>query len=530
MIEVEVGDTIVEFPDGTTPDIITAALRKAFPQPGPVADRFGEMQAPANAPAMQEGLEQRATQMTTGPADSPVQQMVTAYQNLLPGAKQGTSPHVEDYRKNLISTDVYMNDAGHAQFRDPQTKEMVTTDNTKHVVLRDPVDGKLKVFGRSEQTNESAPFGVAQVLAPGLASGAVTRRAMIPAASKADMVPKASDIFSTAKPDYKAFDRAASSTGVTADETKNLVDRVQNALDTAHLPVEVAEQVHRTVARIGKAEDVTLSHLQSVKQAVGKLFQSPDKNVRDGAAVASKEINRIISELSPEAGASLKRADAIHSTARSVQELQRKESIADMRTGRAGYSGNAVNSMRQSLAPILQKSIEGRTTGFKPEEISAIREIVEGTTATNAARLVGQFSPTKGIVQTAVAGGGAGYAMGPAVGLAIPAIGAASNKLAAVMTGKQVERLKELVAKRSPAYAEAVAKATERYEKAQVELINQPSPAKLAAYVSASRALSSGLTRDGIPITSGELLKAIRGPMQGAAEGEEPAVPGLPSE
>jgi hypothetical protein len=32
MIEVEVGDTIVEFPDGTTPEVITAALRKAFPK------------------------------------------------------------------------------------------------------------------------------------------------------------------------------------------------------------------------------------------------------------------------------------------------------------------------------------------------------------------------------------------------------------------------------------------------------------------------------------------------------------------
>ena len=90
------------------------------------------------------------------------------------------------------------------------------------------------------------------------------------------------------------------------------------------------------------------------------------------------------------------------------------------------------------------------------------------------------------------------------------------------MTGSQFERIKELVAKRSPAYAEAVKKATERYERAQMEFVNNPSSNRLAAFVAASRQLSNGLTRDGINISSGELLRLMPGGMKSAAEEEQP--------
>jgi hypothetical protein len=158
-----------------------------------------------------------------------------------------------------------------------------------------------------------------------------------------------------------------------------------------------------------------------------------------------------------------------------------------------------------------------------------MREIVEGTPTTNVLRQVGALSPSKGIMQIGGAGA-AGFTFGPGVGLAIPAIGAASNKVAAILTGKQIDRLKELVAKRSPAYAEAVKKAAERWERAQSEFVNQPSPNRFAAYLSASRAFSSGLMRDGIQVSSGDLLRAIQAPMKGAAEDEQPSVPGRPSQ
>jgi hypothetical protein len=535
---------------------------EAFKQPaapeqpaGPVEQRFGQMQEPANAPALRAGLNQRGLEMNRGPEQPPAAQMATDFANAVPAASQRTSPHVDAYGGQLVSTETFEDDGGNILYRDPQTGEVRPTDQSTQVAIRDPRDGVVKVFNRSDATNESAFTGAARVATGGMMAGAPTVRAALPASNK--VLPKASDIISTAKPHYRAFDAAASKIEIPADTARGIVDRIKGAME-ATVPEHLAEEVYKSVEKISKGvgpkelpfwnrveaemnglststagKSIAVDHLRDVKELIGQSSKSADARIRQAAAIATKEINKIIGEVSPEAAKSLKTADEIYSAGKSLQELQRKGDVAGLRAGRAGYGGNAVNTMRQTLSPIVQRAIEGKVTGFKPNEIQAMREIVEGKPGVNAARLVGQLSPTSGLgVIRAAGAGGTAIAAGASGGmaLAIPAIGAASNKLATVMTGKQLDKLNALVAKRSPAYAEAVAKAVERFEKAQMELIKGPAPNKLAAYVSASRALSAGLTRDGIQITSGQLLKTIEGPMKGAADSDEPAIPGSPSE
>ena len=64
----------------------------------------------------------------------------------------------------------------------------------------------------------------------------------------------------------------------------------------------------------------------------------------------------------------------------------------------------------------------------------------------------------------------------------------------------------------------------DRWNTTQMEFANNPTPSKFAAYVSASRALASGFQRDGIQISSGELLRALQGPVKSGAgdENQEP--------
>lgn len=486
----------------------------------PVKDRFVDVPQ-VGGERVQEGLNQRGLELTRGPELPPTAQMATEAANVLPAATQGTNPNVNNYGGKLLSTETFEDDAGNILYRDPQTGKVNQTDKSKHVAIRDPADGVIKIFSRSEATDENPAVSVSRVLSPGLAAAAPTARAAISATNK--VVPKASEIFSTAKPFYRAFTKEAQGIEVPPQTGADLAGRIRGALDKANLIEELAPSVYKAVGILEKpapegVAPTTLDSLQNIKRVVGRSFSSPDKNVRDAAAVASKEINKIIGEVSETAGQNLKTADAIHSTARSVQELQRKAEIADLRTGRAGYGGNAVNSMRQVLSPIVQRAIEGKVTGFQPGEIAAMREIVEGTPVTNALRQVGALSPSKGIMQIAVGG---------ATGGLTAALGAGANKLAAIMTGKQIERLNELVAKRSPAYTQAVAKAIDRFEKAQIELGNQPSPNKFAAYLSASRALSNGLQKDGIEITSGALLKQIAGQPPAAADEQQPPVSGV---
>lgn len=495
-------------------------------QPGPVEQRFAETPEPANASKLRAGLIRRGTELMQGPAQSPIAQMATDFANIVPAASQRTSPHVSTYGGQLISKEAFEGDDGSILYRDPQTGEVRPTDQKTQVAIRDPVDGVVKVFARSDATNESAFTGAARVASSGMLSSAPTIKAAAPAAK---VVPKASEIIATAKPSYAAFKEAASQVEIPPETASGIANRLRGALDKVNLDVEMAGKPAAAALRmLESGEPMTLDYLQRVKRVASRGFNNPEKDVRDGAAAISGEISRVISQVSPEAAASLKKADEIFATGKSVQQLQRLEDVADLRAGRAGYGGNAVNSMRQVLSPIVQRAVEGKTTGFKPNEIQAMREIVEGTTATNVLRNLGQLSPSKGIIQT-VGGAGAMYAAGPA-GVAVPALGMASNKIATILTGKQIDRLKELVAKRSPEYAKAVEKAVTRYEQAQADLLKSPAINKLAAYVAASRALSSGLTRDGIQVSSGDLLKSIQGPIKSAAEGDEPAIPGRPGE
>jgi len=447
-------------------------------------------------------------------------QMATGMLNVLPAAEQGTNPNVERHVPNFLSDDLGQNDAGQTVFTDPNTGQTIPYDRSQHILLRDPRDGKPKVFARTEELDENGAVGISRVLSQGLSSGAVTRRPAIPTPTQAQITPTASQTFASAKPFYREFTEATRGIEVPKETAQGIADRLRTALDKIGLDEDMAGPAAKAALRkleSGKIAD--FDELQRIKRTIDYGFKSPEKSFRDGAGAMVAELRKVISEVSPEGAKSLKTADDIHSTAVALRELQNKGAVADLRKGRAGYGGNAVNSMRQVLSPIVQKAVEGKKTLFKPNEIAAMREIVEGTGVTNTLRLVGQASPSKGILASTAAGG-ATYAAGP-VALAIPAIGAAANKLATVLTGKQIERLKDLVAKRSPAYAKAVERSVQRWEEAQMKLVNDPSPARLAAYTTASRQLANGLTRDGVQIASGDLMRAIQGPVNAAAQDEQ---------
>lgn len=146
----------------------------------PIADRFVDTPMPDNAPAMQAGLQRRGQELA-GTATSPIQRMAIEQGNLLSAASQGATPNVGILSQNLISAEVLQGDDGSVLFRDPQSGQVVPTDNTKHVVMRDPSDNTPKVYARSAETNEGPATGVARALAPGLMAGAPTVRAMAPA-------------------------------------------------------------------------------------------------------------------------------------------------------------------------------------------------------------------------------------------------------------------------------------------------------------------------------------------------------------
>ncbi len=127
--------------------------------------------ASSGAGGLPPGFELEAAQPTT----STLQRVAIDFANQGNAAGQRTTPNTGAY-KNLISSEVHENDAGEAMFRD-KSGQVVPTDRNKHVILLDPADNKLKVYGRSEDTDEGVLSSAGRLLGTGLASGAPTARA-----------------------------------------------------------------------------------------------------------------------------------------------------------------------------------------------------------------------------------------------------------------------------------------------------------------------------------------------------------------
>lgn len=322
--------------------------------------------------------------------------------------------------------------------------------------------------------------------------------------------PTRSDLGASADQGYKDY----RNTGVEFDQSISgaLADKIVAELKSKGAYPHLTDEVHQTVDLLRKEGGNSADEVRSVLEALNTSRTSTDKKVRRAANIATKEISQFLSRTEPEAASLLANANADYAAAARAKTIDEAGDIAGLRTGRAGYGGNAVNSMRQLLSPIVEKAIKGNAQGFNPEEISAMREIVEGNTLTNTLRGIGQLSPSKGAIQTGLAIGSGGTTA---------VVGAAANKLATILTRRQIAHLNDLVRKRSPAYEAAVERAADKFLMAGDDLLTNPTAGTLLKTVIAARALSAGLTRDGIPIPSGELLRRLQGPTSSAAEDDQ---------
>lgn len=374
-----------------------------------------------------------------------------------------------------------------------------------------PVNAALRtVVGKPIEENTGIPKEytefAASMLLPGSSAG---RAAMV--AKPAAATPSTGQLLSKAG---EGFQEVRQMGGQFSPElTASLADHVSAALKAKGAYPHLASSVHETVNVLRKQGDTNLDEVRSVMEALSSLKADPDGKVRRAAGMASDEIGQFLARNEPRAAAALDEATANYAAGKRAQTLDRAGEIAGLRTGRAGYGGNAVNNMRQVLSPIVESAIKGNAEGFSPEEIRVMQEIVTGSGGTNFLRGVGQLSPSKGAIQTGIAIGTGGLSAG---------LGAAANKLAAVLTSKQIDQLSELVRKRSPAYEQTVSSAAARYFNAVEDFQKTPSPGAFAKALTTSRALSSGLVRDGISVSSADLIRAVQGPMRSGAENEQP--------
>lgn len=258
MMEVAVGDTIVEFPDGTSREVMKAALQKRFPA-GAVQERSGSFAPPANADALQAGLQQKAAQLTRGPETVPGQKIALDFLNQGSAASQGTTPNINAQQKNLISNQVFESDAGEVMYRDPATGQVVPTDKNKHVVLRDPNDNTPKVYARTADTDEGRLSAAGRILLAGGGSGAPTARAAIPTPN---VVRPGQEVVNAAERIGVEVPRAVSTDSMATQRAAAVTRNIPFAGDP------IIKSAERTITQLGnRADDVASGYGAGVAQS-----------------------------------------------------------------------------------------------------------------------------------------------------------------------------------------------------------------------------------------------------------------------
>lgn len=125
---------------------------------------------------------------------SPSAQMVVGMENNMLGREQRTVPYHHQHVKNYLGDVTSERDDGALYFKDAEGKEQIT-DKDKQVVLKDPSDGKYKVYKRTSDTDmgaiSSGLLGLGHVVTEGSGPSALPMKLPVTAAQKVLQATKA---------------------------------------------------------------------------------------------------------------------------------------------------------------------------------------------------------------------------------------------------------------------------------------------------------------------------------------------------
>lgn len=336
--------------------------------------------------------------------------------------------------------------------------------------------------------------------------------------AEATATPSTKELFEAAK-GPTGYPAAATGPTFHPEMMGTLVSHIEDKMKEGGSRDYVAPKTFRAIQELKNENSV--EGMQKVRSLIGGIGERGDREERYAGGMAKEAIDDFLKRNTPEQAEILDRANANFAAASRSKKIETALDVAGLRTGRAGYGGNAVNAARQVLSPFVEKALKGNKQGFSSDEIQAMRDIVEGTKATNRLRQAAMFAPEKGGVSLGV-GMEIGHAVAGVPGMAaLPILGRAANKLADKMTEGQINRLSELVRKRSPAYAEAVTASANKYADAMDKFVASPDRPNFIKFVVASRSLAAGMQRDGIGLSSGDLIKQFHSPVPAAAEDEQ---------
>jgi hypothetical protein len=388
--------------------------------------------------------------------------IATDFFNLGPAAAQGTTPNIAAQMPQFISSDVHESDSGEILYRDPKTGRLIPTDTNKQVVLRDPSDNKLKLFARTQDTDEGRLSALGRILATGMASGSpggmVTRPYV-----RTGPIPTTEQLVESyrgalAHPDVTAFSAKPEALATAAGDIKSNLFQQHGIAD------ELAPTTFSILSRAERIPEgpsvVTTNNVDTLRRVLGKAAKSPVGEERTAATVAIHGLDdalagkipagQVLSGNPSKVAAVMEPARENYAGAMRAQNFDRRVAAAELGAGVQNSGMNVANKIYQNAAWIIDPRFPERRRGYSPEALAEIERLAVGSVPRRFMRGVSNFLGGGGGLG-AVASAAAGHAVGGTMGAILsPSTGFGLKLLENRLAMRHADRISNMIRAATP--------------------------------------------------------------------------------
>ena len=414
MIEVEGPDgSVAEFPDGTSPDVIKATMRK----------RFGAGEAPPGyGGASVDKSDPRAKWDFFGDTARAYNESKDSLMNREPGKLGNSIGMAGDVLGMLFSP---LTGATHA-YGGSALSYLPGMDKTKGDAAMDQAMMGL------------GPRGFT-------AKGAILPKMPTPSVGELKRVSDAG--YSAARNSGMEIN-PASTQKLANDIRADLVNKGFREINEPKTFAAVDE------LKSPAGASVQIADIDQPRRVLGNI--GPGSSDANAAGRARRAIDEYLENVPPgdvvsgdpaRVAGTLKEARGNYSAAKRAELIDEALHKAELNAASAGSGANIDNAIRQQLKAIAKDPEALR--GFSNEEIAQLEKVVKGSWTGNTLRVLGNLLGGGGGIGTFITAGAGGLAMGPG-GVALPAVGMASKRLGAMSTKRQADILSDMLRARSP--------------------------------------------------------------------------------
>lgn len=250
---------------------------------------------------------------------------------------------------------------------------------------------------------------------------------------------------------------------VHSDAAKNFGATITADLEQTGINAELAPKTFSILGKLNEPPSgsfVTASNFETLRRTLGNAardFTNPTE--QKAATQAIRHLDNYLAEL-PAADVAKGDAKAVaailsdargdYAAARRSQTVTGALETADGNAAAANSGQNIGNAIRQRFNSILKS--DKQSSGFKPDEISQMERVRDGTVTGNTTRFAGNMLGGGGGLGAIITAGIGGAATAPwgGVGAALPAVGYALKKFSDMSVRRQAEILDEMVRSNSP--------------------------------------------------------------------------------